>query len=77
MWISIAIEAAAANGGVALHLTNAPVDLDAADLEHLGESPETLKAAQERVYEMLNRFYRLMIYAQLQFDIDQGNSSGS
>jgi len=40
----------------------------------LGDSPETLKAAQEQVYAMLNRFYRLMVYAQLRFDIDQGDN---
>jgi oligoendopeptidase F len=40
----------------------------------LGESPETLLAAQDRVYALLNRFYRLMVYAQLRFDIDQGDS---
>ncbi len=40
----------------------------------LGDSPETLKAAQDQVYAMLNRFYRLMIYAQLRFDINQGDS---
>jgi oligoendopeptidase F len=40
----------------------------------LGESPANLKAAQEQVYAMLNRFMRLMVYAQLRFDIDQGDN---
>jgi oligoendopeptidase F len=41
----------------------------------LGESGQVLYDAQEAVYGMLNRFYRLMVYAQLQFDVDQGNSA--
>ncbi|HOX25142.1 MAG TPA: oligoendopeptidase F [Candidatus Krumholzibacteria bacterium] len=40
----------------------------------LGESKDTLKAAQQQVYEMLDRFYRLMVYAQLRFDINQGDN---
>ncbi len=40
----------------------------------LGESPATLKAAQDAVYNMLNRFYRLMVYAQMRFDINQGDN---
>ena len=40
----------------------------------LGESPEILKAAQRQVYDMLDRFYALMVYAQLRFDIDQGEN---
>jgi len=38
----------------------------------LSESPETLKAAQSQVEAMGDRFRKLMIYAQLRFDIDQG-----
>jgi len=40
----------------------------------LGESAATLKAAQEHLYGMLERFYKLMVYAQLRFDIDQGDN---
>ncbi len=40
----------------------------------LGESAETLLAAQTHVRGMVERFYRLMIYAQLRFDIDQGDN---
>ena len=40
----------------------------------LGESGQVLYDCQEAVYGMLDRFYRLMVYAQLQFDVDQGNS---
>ncbi len=40
----------------------------------LGESRETLKQAQEDLYAMLERFYKLMVYAQLRFDIDQGDN---
>ena len=42
---------------------------------HLGESPAVLKQAQQRVYEMLNRFYRLRVYAQLRFDIEQSDNA--
>jgi oligoendopeptidase F len=38
----------------------------------LSGSPEALKAAQSQVEAMGDRFRKLMIYAQLRFDIDQG-----
>jgi oligoendopeptidase F len=40
----------------------------------LGESPENLKAAQSQVEAMVDRFRKLIIYAQLRFDIDQGDN---
>ncbi len=40
----------------------------------LGESRETLKQAQDDLHAMLERFYKLMVYAQLRFDIDQGDN---
>lgn len=39
----------------------------------LGESPEILRSAQARGYELLNAYYKLMVYAQLRFDIDQSD----
>jgi oligoendopeptidase F len=41
----------------------------------LGEGPQVLEQAQTRVYELLNRFYRLRVYAQLRFDIDQSDNT--
>ncbi len=41
----------------------------------LGESPAVLKQAQERTFKMLDRFYRLRVYSQLRFDIDQGDNA--
>ncbi|MEZ4387567.1 MAG: oligoendopeptidase F [Candidatus Krumholzibacteriia bacterium] len=40
----------------------------------LGESKENLKAAQAQMEAMSDRFRNLMIYAQLRFDIDQGDN---
>ena len=41
----------------------------------LGESGQVLFDAQETVYGMLNRFYKLLVYAQLQFDVNQGDNA--
>jgi len=40
----------------------------------LGESRESLKAANAQVEAMVDRFRKLSIYAQLRFHIDQGNN---
>jgi oligoendopeptidase F len=40
----------------------------------LGESLQTLQQAQEEMYALMERYYALMVYAQLRFDIDQGDS---
>lgn len=41
----------------------------------LGEGPQVLQQIQTQVHEMLNRFYRLRVYAQLRFDIDQSDNT--
>jgi oligoendopeptidase F len=41
----------------------------------LGESPEILNKAQAQVYELLNEFYKLSVYAQLRFDIEQSDNT--
>ena len=41
----------------------------------LGESPAIFKLAHERAHDMVNRYYRLRIYSQLRFDIDQGDNA--
>lgn len=41
----------------------------------LGESPEAFKQAQDKLFAMLDRFYRLRVYAQLRFDIDQSDNA--
>ncbi len=40
----------------------------------LGDSPETLLAAKNEVYSLLNRFSRLRSYSALLFDVEMGNS---
>lgn len=42
---------------------------------HLGESAASLKEAQNAVNQLLDRFMKVSIYAQLRFDIDQGENS--
>jgi oligoendopeptidase F len=42
---------------------------------HLGDSPATLKEAQTAVYNLLDRFTKVGTYAQLRFDIDQGENT--
>lgn len=42
---------------------------------HLGDSPAALKEAQTAVYDLLDRFMKVSIYAQLRFDINQGDNT--
>jgi len=41
---------------------------------HLGDSAETLLEAQDLSYAMVIRLYKLYVYAQTLYDVDQGNS---
>ncbi len=42
---------------------------------HLADSAAKLLEAQEAVYDILDRYMKLRIYAQLKFDIDQGDNT--
>jgi len=41
----------------------------------LSEGPHVLLQAEEAVYDMMDRYYKLRVYAQLKFDIDMGQSA--
>jgi oligoendopeptidase F len=41
---------------------------------HLGDSAETLLEAQDLTHEMVVRLYKLYVYAQTLYDVDQGDS---